>query len=161
MSNILNTFRQGSNLGMFNFGQPQPSQFGNIEELIGKLPADKQPAAREKYISDLSEAEATMRAVSPFMPRQYSIEELESVRQREAERAQKLGEQSLMKTMKAKMFYDMPSNIAKAFSGPAAIYYGGMSQVPNVYNAALSSFRPMQLTGPTVVSPASAPNYFG
>lgn len=91
---------------------------------------------------------------------QYTLPELEAFREREARRAQELGKESLRETIKAKMFYDLPGNVARAFSGPASVYYAGMSQVPNVYNAAAQSFRPLQLTSTSVVTPGSVPNYF-
>lgn len=91
---------------------------------------------------------------------QYSIEELEGLREREARRAQELGKESLRETMKAKMFYDLPGNVAKAFSGPASVYYAGMSQVPGVYNQAVSAFRPLSINSTSVVSPGSVPSYF-
>lgn len=150
MSNIFNTFQRGSNLGMFNFGQPQPSQFGNIEELIGKLPADKQASAREKYISDLSEAEAMMRAVSPFMPERPKLPELEAFREREARRAQELGKESLREGFKYATLANIPKTIAQSFGNIAAMHLLGAQQIAGTYANTLSNYPRAQFSTPNI-----------
>lgn len=150
MSNIFNTFQQGSNLGMFNFGQPQPNQFGNIEELIGKLPADKQAAAREKYINDLSEAQAMMRAVSPFMPERPKLSDLESFREREARRAQELGKESLREAFKYSMLASIPKTIAQSFANISAMNLQGAQNATDTFSKTLASYPRAQFNTPNI-----------
>jgi hypothetical protein len=140
MANIFDTFKQGSNLGMFNYGQPSVSSFGNIEELISKLPADKQAAAREKQIGTALETEAAMRALGPLMPRQYSIEELEGVREREARRAQELGKESLRTAFPYAMLANIPKTISQGFGNIAAMNVLGARNATEAMAATLTAY---------------------
>lgn len=79
---------------------------------------------------------------------------------RQAERAQKLGKESLREATKTKMLVDLPKNVAQAFSGPASVMLAGMSQVPGAYTAGLQGIRPFQITPGGLVNPGSIPSYF-
>lgn len=128
-----------------------------FEQFLSRIPKEY----RDKMdVNSLYGTFATQEAIGSLNKPQYSIEELEGLREREARRAQEIGKESLRETMKAKMFYDLPGNVAKAFSGPASIYYAGMSQVPSVYNQAVQAFRPLSLTSTSVVTPGAVPSYF-
>ena len=120
MSNIFNTFKQGSNLGMFNYGQPSAGSFENIEELISKLPADKQAAAREKQINAAIEAKATSQVLAPFQ-QPYTLEELGQFREQEARRAQELGKESVKEAFKYGMLANIPKTISQSFGNAAAL----------------------------------------
>ena len=120
MSNIFNTFKQGSNLGMFNYGQPSAGSFENIEELISKLPADKQAAAREKQINAAIEAKATSQVLAPFQ-QPYTLEELGQFREQEARRAQELGKESVREAFKYGMLANIPKTISQSFGNAAAL----------------------------------------
>ena len=140
MANIFDILKQGSNLGMFSYGQSSASPFGNIEELIGKLPADKQAAARERQINTALETEATMRALGPFVFRQPSIEELEGVREREARRAQELGKESLKEAFKYGMLANIPKTISQSFGNIAAMNLLAGQGVADAYSRTLANY---------------------
>lgn len=149
---------EGAKIGLFdNFyklGSGQPAQAPDFINQITSTDAYKKASEGERNTM------LTAGIIQSLNKPQYSIEELEGLREREARRAQEIGKESLRETMKAKMFYDLPGNVAKAFSGPASIYYAGMSQVPSVYNQAVQAFRPLSLTSTSVVTPGAVPSYF-
>ncbi len=148
-------WKGGFNLGMFN---PAQQEQPNILEQVKAQFTPEQWSKMDP--NALANTALTFGAIGALNKPQYTLPELEAFREREARRAQELGKESLRETMKAKMFYDLPGNVAKAFSGPASVYYAGMSQVPSIYNAAAQAFRPLSLTSTSVVSPGSVPSYF-
>lgn len=97
-----------------------------------------------------------------FDNRTPSREELQTLGEHQKEMlrfAQQLGKESLAETMKAKMFYDLPKNVAQAFAGPQAVMIAGMSQVPGAYREALGSV-PRYDIRPGVAASYSTPQYF-
>jgi len=73
--------------------------------------------------------------------------------------AQKIGEESLNKTLRAKMFYDLPKNVASAFAGPQAVMIAGMSRAPGMYNEAMASVPRFNIQ-PGVAANYNFPQYF-
>jgi hypothetical protein len=158
----------GFRTGMLGGGFGSQQQSTQAPDLINQITS----SAAYKNASE-SERNTMLNAgmIQSLNKPQFSLPELGAFREQEARRAQELGKESLGETLKAKLEYDrqtrkaqmiadLPGNVAKAFSGPASIYYAGMSQIPQVYNQAVSQFRPIAITGTNVVSPGSVPNYF-
>jgi hypothetical protein len=139
MSNIFNTFKQGSNLGMFNYGQPSAGSFENIEELISKLPADKQAAAREKQINAAIEAKATSQVLAPFQ-QPYTLEELGKFREQEARRAQELGKESVETAFKYGMLANIPKTISQSFGNISAMNLLAGQGIADTYARTLAAY---------------------
>lgn len=145
MSNIFNTFKQGSNLGMFNYGQPSAGSFENIEELISKLPADKQAAAREKQINAAIEAKATSQVLAPFQ-QPYTLEELGQFREQEARRAQELGKESVREAFKYGMLANIPKAITQASTAAAMMKLAAGESAQRGGQNILNAYANMQLS---------------
>lgn len=149
----------GFKTGMLNY---QPKAEPSFVDRLGQFTSsDSYKNAPESVKNNLLTAYVIQGLSEPNIGAQKELRRFESdIKAEEARRAQELGKESLKETLKAKMFYDLPGNVAKAFSGPASVLYAGMSQVPSVYNNAAAAFRPYSIGGTTVVSPGSVPNYF-
>lgn len=92
-------------------------------------------------------------------PSKEELRDLGDFQKEQLRYAQELGKESLAETMKAKMFYDLPKNVASAFAGPQAVMIAGMSRAPGMYNEAMASV-PRYNIQPGVAANYNFPQYF-
>lgn len=141
-----NTFEQGQRLGLWGgipgYGQSQGFGTLNLESMPGfsSLPQAKQNELRQRAIESGIEAQSTLQTISPLLPKQYSLEELEAAEERRARRAQEIGKESLQEGFKYAMMAGIPKTIAQSFGNIASMQVLGARNATDALAATLASY---------------------
>lgn len=119
-----NRWSDGFRIGMLDGSTPQ-QQLGSLDVLnqIRNSPGFKE------LPESVQNTALTAGVIGTLNKPQFSLPELEAFREREARRAQELGKESLRETLKAKMFYDLPDRITRAFALPGQIAMEGANRI--------------------------------
>jgi len=138
MSNIFNTFKQGSNLGMF---QPGAAGTGfDFESFITQLPKAEQDKLRVERVQSEMRADETRRALAPFYQQPYTLEELGKFREQEARRAQELGKESVKEAFKYGMLANIPKTISQSFGNISAMNLLAGQGIADTYARTLAAY---------------------
>jgi len=132
-------FKQGNKLGMFNYGQPQVSDFRQSPSFLN-LPKEKQQALEEADIKSQIEARATGAALAPYLQQPYTLDELGRFREQEARRAQELGKESLREAFKYSTLANIPKTIAQGFGNIAATNLYAGQAVADTFAKTLANY---------------------
>lgn len=132
-------FKQGNKLGMFNYGQPQTSDFRQSPGFLN-LPKEKQQALEEADIKSQIEARATGAALAPYLQQPYTLDELGRFREQEARRAQELGKESVREAFKYSMLGNIPKTIAQSFGNMAAMNLYAGQAVSDAFAKTLANY---------------------
>jgi hypothetical protein len=125
------TFQQGANLGMWKAPEGvDPTTAFTLERLFPSLTPDQQFEQNKKMLDYMDELQT-----------------------RQAEKRQKLGEESTKKSLLYSMLAKLPEQIANAaspYGGPAGAYmaYEGMSRIPAIFSDTLRSTPQMNINFP-------------
>lgn len=137
--NLSDIFKQGNNLGMFNYGQPQASDFRQSPGFLN-LSKEKQQELEEADIKSQIQARATGAALAPYVQQPYTLDELGRFREQEARRAQELGKESVREAFKYSTLANIPKTIAQSFGNIAATNLYAGQAVTDTFAKTLAAY---------------------
>jgi len=118
---------------------------GAFEDLLQRLPKEKQDELLLDRARGMMQMEQTKEALSGLMPKDYSLEELGEFRKREMELAQKLGKGSVGEAAKYSMLTSIPKTIAQAYGNIAAQNLYAGQAVSDTFSKTLGAYPNFQV----------------